>query len=176
MIRIVQFLNQVQAGLGGDEQMDIKPQSQNGTVGMGMLLKTISMKNGGDIVGTVTCGDNYFLENREKATEEILAMIKKFNPDVVICGPALNYKRYGECCGYLTLSIMDKLNIPAFAAMAKDSTGTEIFRKKIHIIETPNRGGIGLNNSLRKISSFAIKLAKSEVIGTPKAEGLFSRE
>ncbi len=175
MIRMVQFLNQVQAGLGGDEQMDIEPQSQNGSVGMGMLLKTISMKNGADIIGTVTCGDNYFLENREKATEEIIDMIKKFRADVVICGPALNYKRYGECCGHLVLSIRDKLNIPAFAAMSKDSTGTELFRKQIHIIETPNRGGVGLNNSLKKISNFAIKLAKGQVIGTPKEEGLFSR-
>lgn len=176
MIRIVQFLNQVQAGLGGDEQMDIKPRSQNGAVGMGMLLKTISMKNGGDIIGTVICGDNYFLQNKEKATKDILDMIKKFNADVVICGPALNYKRYGECCGHLTLSIQDKLNIPSFAAMAKDSTGTEIFRKEINIIETPNRGGIGLNSSLKKISSFAIKLAKGEAIGTYSKEGLFSRE
>ena len=176
MVRIVQFLNQVQAGLGGDERMDIEPQSQNGVVGMGMLLKTISMKNGGDIVGTITCGDNYFLENKEKAIEDITDMIKKFNADVVICGPALNYKRYGECCGYLVLSIKSKLNIPAFAAMAKDSTGTELFRKKIYIIETPNRGGIGLNKSLRTISGFAIKLAKGEVIGTSKEEGYFSRE
>jgi glycine/betaine/sarcosine/D-proline reductase family selenoprotein B len=176
MIRIVQFLNQVQAGLGGDEQMDIKPQSQNGAIGMGMLLKTISMKNGADIVGTITCGDNYFLENKEKATDEILEMIKKFDASVVICGPALNYKRYGECCGHLTLSIQDRLDIPSFAAMSKDSTGTEIFRKKINIIQTPNRGGVGLNSSLRKISGFAIKLAKGEAIGNSIEEGLFPRE
>ena len=176
MIRIVQFLNQVQAGLGGDERMDIKPQAQNGAVGMGMLLKSISMVNGADIIGTVICGDNYFLENKEKAIEDITDMIKKFNANVVICGPALNYKRYGECCGYLALSIQDKLNIPAFAAMSKDSTGTELFRKKIYIIVTSNRGGTGLNNSLRKISNFAIKLAKGEAIGTSEVEGYFSRE
>lgn len=175
MFRIVQFLNQVQAGLGGDERMDIKPQAQNGAVGMGMLLKSISMVNGADIIGTVTCGDNYFLENKEKAIEDISDMIKKFNANVVICGPALNYKRYGECCGYLALSIQDKLNIPVFAAMSKDSTGTELFRKQIYIIETPNRGGTRLNKSLRKISNFAVKLAKGEAIGTSE-EGYFSRE
>lgn len=176
MLRIVQFLNQVQAGLGGDERMDLQPQTQNGAVGMGTLLKAIAMRSGGDIVGTIICGDNYFLENKEKAIEEITDMIKKFNADVVVCGPALNYKRYGECCGYLTLGIKDKLKIPAFAAMSKDSTGTELFRKKIYIIETPNRGGVGLNNSLRKISSLAVKLAKGEVIGTSEEEGYFSRK
>lgn len=175
MIKIVQFLNQVQAGLGGDERMDVKPQAQNGAVGMGMILKSIVMSSGADIVGTVICGDNYFLENKEKALEDITAMINEFKADVVICGPALNYKRYGECCGYLTLDIQHNLKIPAFAAMSKDSTGTEMFRKKIYIIETPNKGGIGLNNSLRKISKFALKLAKGETIGTSKQEGYFEK-
>ncbi len=176
MIRVVQFLNQVQAGFGGDERMDIKPQAQNGSTGMGMLLKTMLMKNGADIIGTIVCGDNYFLQNKEEAIEEILKMIEKFKADVVICGPALNYKRYGECCGYLTEAIENRLNIPAFAAMSKESTGTELFRKKIYIVETPNRGGTGLNSSLRKISNFAIKLGKGESIGSAEEDGYFSQD
>ncbi|WP_029451076.1 glycine/betaine/sarcosine/D-proline family reductase selenoprotein B [Clostridium algidicarnis] len=176
MIKVVQFLNQVQAGLGGDERMDIEPQSQNGAFGPGMLLKSTMIRNGADIIGTVICGDNYFLENKEKAVEEILEMIKKFSPDVVLCGPALNYKRYGECCGYLVKAVENKLKIPAFAAMSKESTGTPIFRKDIYIIETPNKGGVGLSNSLKNISSFAGKLGKGEAIGTPEKEGYFSKK
>ncbi len=176
MIKVVQFLNQVQAGLGGDEKMNLSPSAQMGGVGLGMLLKTNLMRNGGDIKGTVICGDNYFLDNREKVIEEILTLIKKFNPDVVVCGPALNYKRYGECCGYLVEAVEERLNIPAFAAMAEDSTGKELFRKKIYIIKTPGRGGIGLNDSLKKIAAFAVKLAKKEAIGTAEQEGYFPRE
>ena len=160
MIKVVQFLNQVQAGFGGDEKMNIPPTSQRGGAGLGMLLKSSLMRKGGDIVGTVICGDNYFLENKEKAIEEILEQIKKFNPDVVLCGPALNYKRYGECCGYL----------------AADSTGTEMFRKKIYIIKTPGRGGVGLNDSLKNIASFSVKLAKGEPVGSAEQEGYFPRE
>ncbi len=176
MIKIVQFLNQVQAGFGGDERMNIKPQIQNGAVGLGMLLKSALMRNGGDITATVICGDNYFLENREEAIEEILDMIKKVSPDVVICGPALNYKRYGECCGYLAEAVNKQLGIPAFAAMSKDSTGTELFRKRVYIIETPNRGGAGLSESLKKISNFAMKLAKNEPIGTATEDGYFIKD
>ena len=40
MIKAIQFLNQVQAGFGGDERMDIKPQFQNGAIGTGMILKS----------------------------------------------------------------------------------------------------------------------------------------
>lgn len=176
MIRAVQFLNQVQAGLGEDERMDIEPQAQNGAVGMGMLLKTMLMRNNADIIGTIVCGDNYFLQNKEEAIEEILKMIENFKADVVICGPALNYKRYGECCGYLAQAVNEKLTIPAFAAMSKESTGTELFRKKVYIIETPKRGGTGLNNSLRKIAGFAVKLAEGKNIGTSEEEGYFPRE
>ncbi len=39
MIRVVQFLNQIQAGLGGDERMDIEPRAEQGAVGMGMLSR-----------------------------------------------------------------------------------------------------------------------------------------
>ncbi len=176
MIKVVQFLNQVQAGFGGDEKMNIPPTAQRGGAGLGMLLKSTLMRYGGDITGTIICGDNYFLENREKATEEILDFIKKLNPDVVLCGPALNYKRYGECCGYLVEAVQEKLQKPAFAAMAADSTGTEIFRKKIYIVKTPGRGGTGLNESLRNIASFACKLAKGEPIGSAEQEGYFPRE
>ncbi|SHJ16366.1 glycine reductase [Clostridium amylolyticum] len=176
MIKIVQFLNQVQAGLGGDEKMNIPPSAQHGGAGLGMLLKSTLMRFGGDITGTVICGDNYFLQNKDKAIEEILELIKKFNPDVVICGPALNYKRYGECCGYLVESIEEKLKIPAFAAMAEDSTGKELFRKRVYIIKTPGRGGVGLNNSLKNIASFAVKLAMHEPIGSAEQEGYFTRE
>lgn len=175
MIRVVQFLNQIQAGLGGDERMNIEPQAQSGALGMGMLLRSMLIKNGADIVGTVICGDNYFLENKEKATEKLIDMVKKFKADVVICGPALNHKRYGECCGYFAESLENEANIPAFGAMSKDSTGMEPFRKSIYIIETPNVGGTGLNNSLKKISDFAVKLSKGEAIGTSQEEGYFSR-
>ncbi|HBM75397.1 MAG TPA: glycine/betaine/sarcosine/D-proline family reductase selenoprotein B [Clostridiaceae bacterium] len=176
MIRVVQFLNQVQSGFGSDERMDMEPQAQDGAAGLGMLLRASLVKNGAGIVGTIICGDNYFLENKEKAVENILKMIKDFDADVVICGPAFNYKRYGECCGYLAEAIEERLKIPAFAAMSKESTGTELFRKKVYIIETPNRGGAGLNSSLRKISSFAVKLAKGEPISSPEEDGYFPRD
>lgn len=175
MIRVVQFLNQIQAGLGGDEQMDVQPQSERGAVGMGMLLRTILMRNGADIVGTVICGDNYFLEDRAEAIPLVMKQIDKFQPDVVLCGPALNHKRYGECCGWLADYLIRERHIPAFAAMAASSTGTPLFRNKIYIIETPKVGGTGLNASLKKIAAFAVKLAKKESVGTPEEEGYFPK-
>ena len=176
MIRVVQFLNQIQAGLGSDERMDIGPQMENGAIGTGMLLRTMLMRQQANIVGTVICGDNYFLQNKESAIKELSDMVKNFKADVVICGPALNHKRFGECCGYFAEYMRDECSIPAFAAMAKESTGTPAFRKRVYIIETPKAGGAGLNSSLRKIAKFAVKLANKDLIGTPSEEGYFSQD
>ncbi|TQI68103.1 glycine/betaine/sarcosine/D-proline family reductase selenoprotein B [Clostridium sp. KNHs216] len=176
MIRVVQFLNQIQAGLGGDERMDIEPRAEQGAVGMGMLLRTMLMRKGADIVGTVICGDHYFLENREEAAAKLTELIRTFRADVVICGPALNHKRFGECCGYLAEALESREKIPAFAAMAKESTGTELFRNRVYIIKTPKVGGTGLNASLRKIADFAVKKSKGEPIGSPEEEGYFKRD
>lgn len=175
MIKVVQFLNQIQAGLGGDERMDIEPQSQNGAIGMGMLLKTGLMRKNADLVGTIVCGDHYFLQNKEEAAGKLFEMVRAFHADVVICGPALNHKRFGECCGYFA-EYLETHDIPSFAAMAKESTGTPLFRKKIYIIETPKVGGSGLNTSLRKMADFAVKLASGGRIGTPEEEGYFSQD
>lgn len=176
MIKAVQFLNQIQAGLGEDERMDIEPQSQRGAVGTGMLLRNMLVRKGADIVGTVICGDHYFLENKEQAMKKLGKMVKALNADVVICGPALNHKRFGECCGYFAEYVRDQCGIPAFAAMAEESTGTPIFRKKVYIIKTPKKGGSGLNIALRKMADFAVKLASKEKIGTPEEEGYFSQD
>jgi glycine reductase len=175
MIRVVQFLNQIQAGLGGDERMDLQPSSKNGAVGMGMILKTMLMRNGAALVGTVICGDHYFLQNKEKAMSELSTMVLSFHADVVICGPALNHKRFGECCGYFAEHLRDQCGLPAFAAMAEESTGTPMFRNKIYVIKTPKVGGSGLNNSLKKMADFAVKLASNGKIGSPEEEGYFSQ-
>lgn len=176
MIKVVLFLNQVLSGFGEDERMNIAPLLFKGAAGPGMILRPKLKPLGADIVGTLICGDNYFLENKEEAINSLLDMITKLGADIVICGPALNYKRYGECCGHLAKAIEERLNIRAFAAMAPDSTGTEMFRKELYIIKTPGRGGIGLNDSLKKITNFAVKLAKKQPIGSFSEEGYFSRE
>lgn len=176
MIRIVQFLNQIQAGLGGDEQMDTKPQSVGGAVGTGMLLRAMLIRNGADIVGTVICGDHYFLENKSEAIRLVTEQIDRFHPDAVVCGPALSHKRFGECCGWLAESLTKEHHLPAFAAMAASSTGTPLFRDRVYIVETPKVGGTGLNASLKKVANFAVKLATGQPVGSPEQEGYFRQE
>ncbi len=52
-------------------------------------------QQGGKVIATLYCGDGTFLAEPELNAKKFAAMAKKFNPDVVICGPCFNYANYG---------------------------------------------------------------------------------
>lgn len=83
MIKIVHYINQFFAGIGGEDKADIKPEIRAGIVGPGAALKA-ALGTEAEIVATVICGDSYFNENLETATSEILEMVKQYNPDLFI--------------------------------------------------------------------------------------------
>lgn len=174
MIKVVHYINQFYAGIGGEEKADIKPEIREGVVGPGLGLNGL-LKNGGlEIVATVICGDSYFNENVEQAKAEILDMVKKYNPDLFIAGPAFNAGRYGVACGTIAKEVQDKLNIPAITAMYPENPGVDMYKKYLYIIETKNSAA-GMREALPKIASLAIKLAKGEEIGSPAEEGFIER-
>ncbi|MEG2871713.1 MAG: glycine/betaine/sarcosine/D-proline family reductase selenoprotein B, partial [Clostridium sp.] len=96
--RIVHYINQFFAGIGGEEKADHTPEVREGAIGPGTGLKTV-LGEDFEIVATVICGDNYFGENLDKATDIIIDMVKKYNPDIFVAGPAFNAGRYGVACG-----------------------------------------------------------------------------
>ena len=68
-LRVVHYINQFFAQIGGEEMADYKPEYREGVVGPGLALKA-AFGDEAEIVGTVICGDSYFNENLEKATAE----------------------------------------------------------------------------------------------------------
>ena len=110
-IKVVHYINQFFAGIGGEEKADIKPEVREEVVGPGMALNA-GFKGEAEIVATVICGDSYFSENIEEAKAEILEMVKKYNPDLFIAGPAFNAGRYGVACGTITDAVQNELGIP----------------------------------------------------------------
>ena len=80
---------------------------------MGQDGLNAAFKGEAEIVATVICGDSYFNENLEEAKKEVLEMVKKYNPDVFIAGPAFNAGRYGVACGTIATAVKEELNIPS---------------------------------------------------------------
>jgi len=174
LIKVVHYINQFYAGIGGEEKADFKPEVREGVVGPGMGLNGLLKKEDMEIVATVICGDSYFNENLEEAKAEILDMVKKYSPDLFIAGPAFNAGRYGVACGDIAKEVNEKLNIPVLTAMYIENPGVDIYKKYLYIVETKN-SAVGMRDALPKIANMAVKLAKGIEIGSPAEEGFVER-
>lgn len=172
MIRVVHYLNQFFAQIGGEEKANIPPQVKEGIVGPGMAFKA-AFKGEAEIVATVICGDSYFAENTS-AVSEILEMVKKYNPDLFIAGPAFNAGRYGTACGTIAKAVKDNLNIPVVTGMYIENPGVDLFKKDIYIISTKDNAA-GMREAVPKMAALGLKLVKGEEIQTPDVEGYIPR-
>lgn len=174
MIKVVHYINQFYAGIGGEEKADIAPEVREGFVGPGMGLNGLLKKEGAEIVATVICGDSYFNENMEEAEPKILEMVKKYNPDIFIAGPAFNAGRYGVACGAICKAVSEKLGIPVMTAMYNENPGADMYKKFAYIVETRN-SAVGMRKALPAMAKLALKIVKGEKVGTPAEEGYIAR-
>ncbi len=74
--KIVLFINQFFANVGGEDMADYKPELREGAVRPGPKLNEL-LGEDYEIVGTILCGDNYFGENLDEATGSVLDRVKK---------------------------------------------------------------------------------------------------
>lgn len=174
MLKIVHYINQFYAGIGGEEKADIKPEVREGFVGPGMGLNTLLTKGGAEIVATIICGDSYFAENIDEAKAEVIEMVKKFKPDLFIAGPAFNAGRYGIACGAIATAVKEELNIPVMTGMYIENPGADMYKKYVHIISTRN-SAVGMKDALPKMAALALKLAKGEEVGMPNEDNYIER-
>lgn len=171
-IKVVHYINQFYAGIGGEEKADTKPHVAEQLPPISQQLQN-NLGESIEIVGTVVCGDSYFNENLDEAKAEVLEMIKGLCPDMVVAGPAFNAGRYGMACGTVATMVQEN-GIKAVTAMYKENPGVDVFRKGIYIVETTDSAA-GMRKSLPALAKFAIKVANGETIGTPAEEGYIER-
>src|SRR4051794_18548589 len=114
--RIVHYLNQFFAQVGGEEKGAVGPGLKLGPVGPGRALQQ-AVADRGEVVATIFCGDNYFAEQPEAATEELLTHLGKSRADLLIAGPAFESGRYGVACGAICQAAQTQLGILSVAGM-----------------------------------------------------------
>lgn len=173
--KIVHYINQFFAGIGGEEKADVKPESRPGAVGPGKafaLNKDFAEK--AEIVGTVICGDSYYAENLDAATDEILRLIAEFKPDAVVTGPAFNAGRYGTAAGGVADAVQKKLGIPAISGMYQENPGADMFRKTVFMVPTADRADI--RAAVPAMADLLIKVLESDgQPGSPEEGGYMPR-
>jgi glycine reductase len=171
--RIVHYINQFYAGIGGEEKADVAPEIREGVVGPGAAFKA-AFGAEAEIVATVVCGDSYFASNIDKAGAEIIEMIEKYKPDAFIAGPAFNAGRYGTACGGMCDAVSKQLNIPVISGMYPENPGVELYKKSAYIVETPDSAA-GMRKAVPAMAKLLLKLLKGEKLGTPAEEGYIER-
>lgn len=171
--KVVHYINQFFAGLGGEDKADLCPEVHESVLGPGTALKA-ALGDDYEIVATVVCGDNYFGENLEKATDTIIKMVEGYKPDVFVAGPAFNAGRYGVACGTICKAVEDRLGVPAVTGMYVENPGVDMFRKDIIIVETGNSAA-KMSSAVPAIASIVKKMANKEEILGPKEEGYLER-
>ncbi len=168
-LKVLQYINQFFAQIGGEEMAHIAPELRDGPVGPGLAFNAAWGENA-EVVKTIICGDSYFNENLDKAQAEILEMVKSVGPDLFIAGPAFNAGRYGVACATIATKVHEELGIPVLTGMYKENPGADMFKDKIYIVSTRNSAA-GMRDAVSKMAPLALKLARGEKIGASIEEG-----
>lgn len=167
-LRVVHYLNQFFAGLGAEARADVPPGRKEGAVGPGVALQQ-ALGDRARVVATLYCGDNYANE-REEAIEELVELVARERPDILIAGPAFAAGRYGLACGALCAKAQEALGITAVTGMHPDNPGADLYRTRVHIVRT-RESAAGMAEALRAMARLALKLHDREPLGSPQEEG-----
>jgi glycine reductase complex component B subunit gamma len=168
-VRVVHYVNQFFAGLGGEEKADVGPGSAPEPVGPAIGLAR-ALGEAGEIVGTVWCGDNYMSSGEAGAGMEVASLIGRFSPDVVVAGPAFASGRYGLACAEVCVAVQEQLHLPSVTAMHDEAPAVEDYRGRVVIVPCAERA-LGMGAALPVLARLAVKLGRGEELGPAAEEG-----
>jgi glycine reductase complex component B subunit gamma len=166
VVKVVHYLNQFFAGLGGEEAAGSEPLRLEGAVGPGKGL-------GLEIATTLACGDDYFGEHEEEALARLLAWLDEERPDVLVCGPSFGSGRYGYACGVLAREAARR-GVPVVGGMHPESPGVLAAEGAAYIVPTDVKV-TGMREALPRMAALARRLAAGEQLGPPDEEGYLPR-
>jgi glycine reductase complex component B subunit gamma len=171
-LRVVHYLNQFFAGIGGEDTANLPPRVQEGPVGSGRALQQV-LKDAGTVVATLICGDNYINDMRDQALAVILERLQAFKPDVLIAGPAFESGRYGLACAEVCKAAQGA-GIPSLTGMHADNPGVESGRPDVLIVPT-GASPVEMQAALTAMARLGGKLGRKETLGTAEIEGFLPR-
>lgn len=172
MKKIVFYTNQFFGQIGGEDKAYTEPQFHNGPIGNANAF-TDKLENS-EIIHTIICGDNYYVENMHEVKEFIKEKLKNVNFDLLIAGPAFNAGRFGIACGDVCLFIKKEYNVEAITGLYEENPAVEMYKKDIYILRV-GKSAAGIRKAIPLMAEFANKLLRKDKIGSPSAEQYFAK-
>ncbi|MBI4525607.1 MAG: glycine/betaine/sarcosine/D-proline family reductase selenoprotein B [Deltaproteobacteria bacterium] len=160
MLRILHYLNQFFAGIGGEERAGHELLFIPTPIGPGIAVLNL-IKNHGLEYGTVVCGDNYFHEQEESALVSLTKILEEFAPDLFIAGPAFHAGRYGLACAKTCSFVRERRRIPVLTGMYEDNPGTREIGRHVFVIQTGSSAA-GMHLVLKKFAELTKFLITNE--------------
>lgn len=173
-MKVLMIYDQIQAGAGTKDDKMVPLAAKKEPVGPAVMMEPFLKQIDARVLACLYCGNGTYLENKEEVTRKLVAMVKKLQPDVVMCGPAFNYADYANMAAHVADAINTNTDVPAFAAMSEENADTiEAFKEKVLIVKTPKKGGTGLNDALKNMCKVAKALHEKQSTDNLKKEVCF---
>lgn len=162
-IKIIMIYDQIQAGAGTKDDKMVPLTAKREPIGPAKMMEPFLRKIDGRVIACLYCGNGTYLTDPDEVSRKFCAMVNKVKPDVVMCGPAFNFKDYANMAARVAYDINQTTKISAFAAMSVENEETIAdYKGKLNIVITPKKGGIGLNDSLNNMCLLAKALVNRE--------------
>jgi len=176
-VRVMHYINQFFAGIGGEDKANVPAASIEGAVGPGKPLQTV-LGDSAEIVVTAYCGDDYFSTNSEEALAAIVKIAKDRKVELLMAGPAFSSGRHGIACVEVCHAVSTSLGINCVTGMHIENPAVESYKghknRKVFCIPTA-KGVVGMRDALSKMGKFALKLAAGSAIEPAADEGYIPR-
>jgi glycine reductase complex component B subunit gamma len=171
-VRVVHYLNQFFAGIGGEEAANLPVEVRDGATGAGRALQQ-ALGGDGAIVATIVGGDNFVAEEAERAATSIREALTRLAPDVVVAGPAFDSGRYGLACARACVEAQ-ALGIKAVTAMYPDNPGFTTNRRDLLCLRT-GTSVAKMGKVMAGLARLALTLGSGREIGSADEEGYLWR-
>jgi len=170
--RIVFYTNQFFGQIGGEDKAYTEPQFHSGPIGNANAFS--GKLDDAEIIATIICGDNYYVENMDKVKEFIKEHLKNIEFDLLISGPAFNAGRFGIACADVCKFVKNEYKVEAITGLYEENPAVEMYKKEIYILRV-GKSAAGIRKAVPLMAGFANKLLKGEEVGSPSDEQYFAK-
>jgi glycine reductase complex component B subunit gamma len=170
-VRVVHYLNQFFAGIGGEAQAGTALTVREGPVGAARALQQ-ALGAEGEVAATLICGDNHFHDDLHSVLMGLRTHLARLRPQLLVAGPAFAAGRYGLACGQVC-RLAQALGIPAVTGMHRDNPAVHGFRADVRMVPTGETPA-DMPQALAAMVRVGLKLSRGEALGPAELEGTIS--